>query len=93
MLPLKCYPWAVGTTWLSEILDAIYHDGDLEKCRRDAIYNRVPFLEMKAPGILSGEHLRPVQGRSSAGVGVGSGHRASILQVSNSWRKSHPHGW
>ncbi|XP_031452698.1 sulfotransferase 1 family member D1-like isoform X2 [Phasianus colchicus] len=52
-LLIATYPKS-GTTWLSEILDAIYHDGDLEKCRRDAIYNRVPFLEMKAPGMLSG---------------------------------------
>lgn len=33
----------------------IYHDGDVEKCRRDAIFNRVPFLEMNAPKIPSGE--------------------------------------
>ncbi|NWU57824.1 ST1D1 Sulfotransferase, partial [Dromas ardeola] len=46
-----------GTTWLSEILDMIYHDGDVEKCRRDTIFNRGPFLEMKAPRMLSGVEL------------------------------------
>lgn len=33
----------------------IYQDGDEKKCQRDAIYNRVPFLEMKVPGAPSGE--------------------------------------
>ncbi|NWQ74464.1 ST1D1 Sulfotransferase, partial [Columbina picui] len=55
--PLRCSPCATGTTWLSEILDMIYHDGDVEKCRRDAIFNRVPFLEMKAPEMPSGVEL------------------------------------
>uniref|UniRef100_A0A8B9S8R9 Sulfotransferase n=1 Tax=Apteryx owenii TaxID=8824 RepID=A0A8B9S8R9_APTOW len=36
-----------GTTWLSEILDMIYHDDDMEKFKWDAIFNWVPFLEMK----------------------------------------------
>uniref|UniRef100_A0A663EDH8 Sulfotransferase n=1 Tax=Aquila chrysaetos chrysaetos TaxID=223781 RepID=A0A663EDH8_AQUCH len=43
-----------GTTWLSKILDEIYHDGDVEKCQWDAIVNRVPFLERKAPKMSSG---------------------------------------
>lgn len=49
----------------------IYHDGDVEKCRRDAIFNRVPFLEMKAPKIPSGEWPRAVGERGRAGAWVG----------------------
>ncbi|NXE55459.1 ST1D1 Sulfotransferase, partial [Casuarius casuarius] len=46
-----------GTTWLSEILDMIYHDGDLEKCKRNAVFNGVPFLEMNDPNMPNGIEL------------------------------------
>ncbi|NWI22044.1 ST1D1 Sulfotransferase, partial [Crypturellus soui] len=48
---------AAGTTWLSEILDMLYHDGNVEKCKRDAIFNRVPFLEMNMPDMPNGIEL------------------------------------
>ncbi|XP_039235812.1 sulfotransferase family cytosolic 1B member 1-like [Pipra filicauda] len=52
-LLISTYPKS-GTAWLGEIMDMIYQDGDVKKCRWDAIYNHVPFLEMKDSGIPSG---------------------------------------
>lgn len=81
-------------------MDMIYHDGDVEKCRRDAIYNRVPFLEMKVSKGLSGELPQPsclawVEREQSQGRGESAGAHTSkspVPQALSSWRIPHPRG-
>ncbi|XP_061446640.1 sulfotransferase 1A1-like [Rhineura floridana] len=55
-LLISTYPKS-GTTWISEVIDLIYKGGDVEKCRHQPIYLRVPFLEFSVHGVPSGIEL------------------------------------
>ncbi|KAF5926791.1 hypothetical protein HPG69_001421, partial [Diceros bicornis minor] len=52
-LLVSTYPKS-GTTWISEILDLIYNNENVEKCKWNAIYKRVPFMELIIPGFTNG---------------------------------------
>ncbi|XP_062919093.1 sulfotransferase 1C2-like [Mobula hypostoma] len=49
---IATYPKA-GTTWMQEIVDLIMMNGDVQKCRRAPIFQRIPFLEICSPAFQS----------------------------------------
>ncbi|XP_066433036.1 sulfotransferase 1A1-like [Eleutherodactylus coqui] len=52
-LLIDTYPKS-GTTWISEIVDLVVHDGETKTSQRGTIFERVPFLEFAVPGMPTG---------------------------------------
>ncbi|XP_033025938.1 sulfotransferase 1A1-like [Lacerta agilis] len=55
-LLISTYPKS-GTTWVSQVIDLIYKEGNVEKCSHEPIYQRVPFLEFAVEGVPKGIDL------------------------------------
>ncbi|KAM8962470.1 sulfotransferase 1C1-like [Pelodytes ibericus] len=60
---IAAYPKA-GITWIQEVVDMIYEEGDIDRCRRAPTYDRHPFLEAVAPkpvpsGLQLAEQMEP----------------------------------
>ncbi|MBN3311311.1 cytosolic sulfotransferase 3 isoform X2 [Amia ocellicauda] len=53
---IATYPKA-GTTWMSHMLDQIYFGENPETLASEPVFHRVPFMEICAPGIMTGVEL------------------------------------
>ncbi|CAO2608062.1 Sulfotransferase 1C2 [Lemmus lemmus] len=61
-----------GTTWIQEIVDMIEQNGDVEKCQREAIEHRHPFIEDAPPGCAASAEELSIPPENAARAGTQS---------------------